>query len=255
MDEIIMFLGVIATLILLIILLNFRRITIFQFERGILYRRGKFIKILEPGSHWYYRPIHTIQKTDVRSQILPIPGQEVLSADNVGIKISLAGHFRIEDPYLAAVEVIDCHQAIYLELQVNLRDVIGEIPIEEFLSKRKEIGDQIFERSKEKLSQYGIALEGVSIKDMMFPGDLKRIFAQEVRARKEGLAALERARGESAALRNLANSASVLQKNPGLLQIRILHAIENSLGNTFFLGDLSEKETLAKLISKDKNQE
>jgi len=192
---------------------------------------------------------------DMRSRIIPIPGQEVLSSDNIGIRISLIGTYKIDDPVKATVEVIDYQQAIYLELQVNLRDIVGAIPIDEFLSKRQDIGNQIFERSKDNLSKFGILLEAVSIKDIMFPGDLKQIFAQVVNARNEGLAALERARGESAALRNLANSASVLEKNPGLLQLRTLQAIERSPGNIILSGDFFEMTAQAEITGKTKRKE
>jgi len=192
---------------------------------------------------------------DMRSRIIPIPGQEVLSSDNIGIRISLIGTYKIDDPVKATVEVIDYQQAIYLELQVNLRDIVGAIPIDEFLSKRQDIGNQILERSKDNLSKFGILLEAVSIKDIMFPGDLKQIFAQVVNARNEGLAALERARGESAALRNLANSASVLEKNPGLLQLRTLQAIERSPGNIILSGDFFEMTAQAEITGKSKRKE
>ena len=254
MDFLLYSLGFIAFLIFLYLLFSFRRITLFEFERGILFKRGKVHKTLGPGTHWYHSSIHQIQKVDVRSRVVQIPGQEVLSSDNIGIKISLVGHYKIEDPVKSIVEVVDYHQALYLELQVNLRDIVGAVPIDEFLSMRQDIGQQIFEKSKDSLSKFGVLLEDVSIKDIMFPGDLKQIFAQVVSARNEGLAALERARGESAALRNLANSASVLEKNPGLLQLRTLQAIEKSPGNIILSGDFFELAAQTKLAGKSKGK-
>jgi regulator of protease activity HflC (stomatin/prohibitin superfamily) len=168
----------------------------------------------------------------MRAQHVTIPGQEVLSADNVSIRISLAAGYKISDPYLAVNQVANYQEALYLLLQLNLRDVVGELPVEELLAKRNEISKKLFERSAEKASQIGLELQLVSIKDIMFPGELKNIFAQVVNAQKEGLAALERARGESAALRNLANAAKLLDENPNLWQLRLLKGLENSSGNT-----------------------
>lgn len=255
MDYLTASLAIIAFLIFLYLLLHVKRITIFEFERGILFKRGKYHKILEPGIHWYQTLSHKIHKRDMRSRVVQIPGQEVLSSDNIQVKLSLVGNYKIEDPVKSIIEVIDYHQAIYLELQVNLRDIVGAIPIEEFLSKRQDIGNQLLEKSKDSLSKYGVLLEAVSIKDIMFPGDLKQIFAQVVSAKNEGLAALERARGESAALRNLANSANVLEKNPGLLQLRTLQAIERSPGNIILSGDFFELAAQAELAGKEKRKE
>ncbi len=230
---------------------NLRKVLIYEYERGLLYKRGKYVRLLGPGKHWYLRSIHAIQKLDVRTRLVSISGQEVLSADNVSIKISLICSYKVEDPYRAVTEVESYIQAMYYELQITLRDLVGETSIEELLSKRKEIGGELLARTKEKVLDFGVALESVAIKDVMFPGDLKRIFAQVVNARMEGLAALERARGESAALRKLANTARLLDKNPGLLQLRLLQTLENGQGNTIILGNMAEGIPLKNLVAAD----
>lgn len=255
MNTVTLLIIIVIVLLIIFVLGNLRRIVIFEHQKGLLYRYGKFQKLLSPGQHWYFRAVHTIQRVDTRSHLVSIPGQEVLSADNVSIKVSLVANFKIGDPYRAISEVVDYFQAIYLELQVNLRDIVGEIPIDEFLSARQNVGEQLLERSKDSVLDFGIILESVSIKDIMFPGELKKIFAQVVNAQKEGLAALERARGESAALRNLANTAKLLEKNPGLLQLRILQAIDNNPGNTIILGDVSDITPKIKLLEGDKTDD
>jgi regulator of protease activity HflC (stomatin/prohibitin superfamily) len=212
--------------------MTLRRCVIFEHQRALVYNRGKFVAIWGPGEHWYFRSLYSIYKLDMRAQYVTIPGQEVLSADNVSIRISLAAGYKISDPYLAVNQVANYQEALYLLLQLNLRDIVGELPVEELLSKRNEISKTLFERSTEKASQIGLELQLVNIKDIMFPGELKNIFAQVVNAQKEGLAALERARGESAALRNLANAAKLLDENPNLWQLRLLKGLENSSGNT-----------------------
>ena len=98
------------------------------------------------------------------------------------------------------------------------------------------LGPRVLELCSEDLQSYGIELLAVDLKDIMFPGDLKRTFAQVVNARKEGQAALEKARGETAALRNLANAAGLMRDNPMLLQIRLMQQIGSSSGNTVVVG-------------------
>lgn len=242
-------------LIIIFLLWNTKKLVVYEFERGLLFVQGKYVRELGPGQHWYFRFIHSVTKVDIRTRFVSLQGQEILSSDNIGIKVSLVCKYKVKDPYRSVVEVENYQQAVYLELQTNLRDILGEISIDDFLAKRKELGEELLKRTSDKVSEYGVLLEAVSLKDIMFPGDLKNIFAQVVNARKEGLAALERARGESAVLRNLANTASLLEKNPALLQLRILQTLEKNPGNTIILGDISEGELQKKIGFSKKDKE
>jgi len=244
MDAITNLLVLVIVLIGIVILTsNIRQVTIFEHEHGLFYQNGKFKRLLSPGQHWYFPRIHTVPKVDIRARFVSIIGQELLTSDNVSIKISLAANYKIEDPYRAVNETANYQETLYLLLQLQLRDLVGATAIDDLLAKRKEIGDQLFENTKSKAAEIGLALISVGIKDIMFPGDLKNIFAQIVNARKEGLAALERARGESAALRNLANTAKLLENNPALLQLRLLQALGSKSGNTIVLKLPDDKES------------
>lgn len=213
-------------------LLMIRRCILLEYHRGLLYKNGKFIRVLQPGPHWYVKSVHNIVKVDVRTVCVTISGQEVLSLDNVGVKVSLAVRYRVSDPYLAINKVENYQEALYLLLQIHLRDIVGMFNVEELLAKRGEIGKLLFERSTSEAATLGIELLSAGIKDLMFPGELRSIFNQVINAKNEGLAALERARGESAALRCLANGAHVFDNNPNLLQLRLLQTLEKSSGNT-----------------------
>jgi len=232
MDNFIISVIIIGVLIGLGYLTLSRRTTIFEHQRGLLYRNGKFVAVLPPGRHTYFSSGAVVQIIDVREQFVTLPGQEVLTADNIGLKVSLAAGFKVTDPFLAFNQTASYQQALYLILQLNLRDVVGSMAVDDLLSKREEIGKLVFEKSARKAADLGLELSLVNIRDIMFPGELKNIFAQIVNARKEGLAALERARGESAALRNLANAAKLLDGNPNLRQLRLLQTLENKSGNT-----------------------
>lgn len=212
------------------------RITVFEYQRGLLYTDGIFRRVLTPGAYWCFTPRTTITRLDLRPRFVSISGQEVLSADNVGLKLSLAAKFQIVDPLKAAHNSDNYEAALYLELQLALRELVGAVKIDELLDKRQELSAQLFERAAPAIQALGLELLSVNVKDVMFPGDLKRIFAQVVKAQKEGLAALERARGESAALRNLANAARMLEQNPALMQLRLLQTVGDGSGNTVVLG-------------------
>ena len=215
-------------------------VVVFENERGVVYKQGKFHRILQPGGHWVYTFLEKVQKIDIRSRFITIPGQDVLSSDNIGVRVSVAVNFRVEDPFKALNSAFNYTESLYLILQLELRDLFGSTPIDELLAKRKDIGNALLEKSKEKAAELGLVLLSADIKDIMLPGDLKNIFAQIVNARNEGLAALERARGESASLRNLANTAKLLENNPALLQLRILQALESKSGNTIVLSTSPE---------------
>lgn len=209
-----------------------RRAVIYEYQRGLLFRNGKCVATLGPGMHYIFRPSTHLQVIDIRLIHVTLPGQEILSADNVGLKVSLAAGYKVADPYLAVTRVVKFSDALYLLLQMNLRDVVGSLAIDDLLVKREEIGKILLERSAHQAAEMGLELQFANIKDIMFPGELKNIFAQVVNARKEGLAALEKARGESAALRNLANAASLFENNPNLMQLRLLQSLEKNSGNT-----------------------
>ena len=217
----------------------FHKTTIMEYQRGLVYRQGKFIRTLEPGRYRIYHPNNTVITVDTRTKNIILQGQEMLSADNVGIRMSITISFNIADPYLAINKVIDYQDTLYQTVQLKLRDLVGAIEIEALLENRNELNKQLFALSKPAAEEIGLNLSLISIRDIMFPGDLRNIFAQVVNAKYEGLAALERARGEMAALRNLANGAKVLENNPALMQLRTLQALEKSSGNSivFTTGD------------------
>ncbi len=192
----------------------YRKVTIFEYQQGLLYKKGKFVEILEPGEYHLFGNSSHIIPVDTRLKTLTIPGQEVLSSDNMSIKVSLIVKYKVIDPDTAINKIEYYQDAFYSEIQLALREFISTKDIDSILEKRSEIENYIFNATKEKVKEYGTELDSVAVKDFMFPGDLKKIFAQVVNARKEGLAALEKARGESTALRNLANAAKLLESNP-----------------------------------------
>lgn len=210
----------------------FQKITVFEYERGLKYVRGKFVEVLSPGQYWTFIFNTTVIKIDIRSRFVTIPGQEVLSSDSVSLKVSLAAQYEVADPATAVNKIENYQEAAYVVLQLGLRDIIGSVKIDEFLENRNAYVKKLQELSFPKIEPLGLKLISVDIKDVMFPGELKKVFAQVVQAQKEALAILEKARGETAALRHLANAAQMVKDNPILMQLRMLQ----SSGNTIVWG-------------------
>ncbi len=248
MEYVLVFAVVIA--VILCFVLWFRRVTVFEYERGLKYVRGRFRAVLDPGNYWYMPFFASIRRVDARPRFVTITGQEVLSSDGVTLKASLAANYEITNPNVAINKVQDFEQALYLELQLALREIIGAVDIDTLLAGRDELSRKLMAATEAKATNLGLKLISVNLKDIMFPGKLKEIFAQVVNARKEGLAALEKARGETAALRNLANAAKMIETNPNLMQLRLVQALGASSGNTLNLG-MPAQSTPIPLAPKD----
>jgi regulator of protease activity HflC (stomatin/prohibitin superfamily) len=147
--------------------------------------------------------------------------------------------YKAVNPEQAENSAESYYDMLYASAQLALRTAVSRKSIEEILDKRGEISREVQEEIAEEAESIGLKVQLAEIKDVMFSGELKRIMNEVIKAKKEGQAALEKARGESAALRNLANAAKMLEGNPGLLNLRVLQAIanaSNASGNTFVMG-------------------
>lgn len=205
---------------------------------GLLYHKGKFVEILGPGRHIRWGRHYNWNALDLRKQSLTVAGQEVLSADNVGLKASLLLAYQVTEPAKAVHETQNWQGDLYNAAQIALRAVAGGATIEVLLGQRLDLGPQLLARVKAEAEKIGVNVLAVEIKDVSLPNDLKRAFADVLKAKQEGQAALERARGESASLRNLANAARVLEGNPALMNLRLMQSLTAAqhAGNTFVVG-------------------
>ncbi|PTL78706.1 slipin family protein [Vitiosangium sp. GDMCC 1.1324] len=205
----------------------------------LVYRQGRFVRVLEPGAHRMRRSGVTTQQVDMRQRSLTVPGQDVLSQEQVGLKVSTAVRFTVAEPAQALHRVQNFLEALYLSVQLALREEVARHPLEELVSGRLDLGQRMRERVAGEVRAFGLSVESVEVKDVMLPADLRRAFAESLKAKKEAQAMLEKARGESAALRNLANAARMVEQNPSLLNLRMLQTLDGASttpGNTFVLG-------------------
>ena len=223
---------VVVLLVVAFKLLPIKRVTVYEYQQGLKYTKGRYTATLGPGQYWILSAFTSVVQVDVRPEFLTIQGQDVLSMDGVTLKVSLAAEFQIADPNVAVNKNANAKTSLYLTLQMALREIVSKQKIDVLIENRAEIGSKLMELTSAKASQYGLKLISADVKDIMFPGEMKKAFAQVIKAQKEGQAALERARGETAALRSLANAARMMDDNPNLLQLRALQALADSSGNT-----------------------
>lgn len=234
MEQLIGPLFLIALLVIVAVLmwLFVRVVTVHDYERGLRYRSGRFSGLVDPGAHVVIRPLSEIRVIDGRPGFTTVEGQEVLTSDGVPVKVSLVARYVVGDPVAAVTNDQNFLRALHIELQLGLRDALATGTVDEILAARAKVGPAVMERSASALAKVGIEVLGVEVRDIMVPGELKRLFAGVVAARKEGEASLERVRAETAALRSLANAGRMIEDNPGLLQLRMLQQVGGSTGNT-----------------------
>ncbi len=237
----------IAIAIIAVVIFAIGLVQLFKFRRvflvpegyaGLLYYKGKFVEVLLAGQHIRWGRKFTLSVADLRKTSLVVAGQEILSADNVGLKASLLVTFQVSDPAKAAHETQNWQGDLYNVAQLALRKVVSGVAVEALLSQRLDVGAQLLALVQPEAAKIGITVHAVEVKDVMLPAELKRAFADVLKAKQEGQAALERARGESASLRNLANAARVLEGNPALMNLRLMQSLTTAqnAGNTLVLG-------------------
>ena len=222
------------------------RKVVHDYQVGLLYKNGKLKEALTAGAYWLNPLTSSLVIIDTRRVTTVVSGQEVTTQDNIGLKVSATISYQIEDAQKAVRNVQSYADELYFMVQLALREELSSQPIDALLENRQGVGELLTGRVAPQAQEIGLKLHSIQIRDFMFAGDLKRAFNEVLKARKEGEAMLERARGESAALRNLANAAKMLKDNPNLLPLRLLQAIETSKGHTFALD--------AKLLDVPKNE-
>jgi len=220
-------------------LYTFESRTIYQYEKGLRFFKGKFHSVLESGKYTFYKFNNFIVTVDMRKRIVSVPGQEILTSDNICLKLTISAVFEIAEPLTAHTAVENYHEYLYSLLHMNIRSITGAQTADELLSQRSGIAGRLLEMTKAQALEAGIRLIDSQVRDIVFPGELKSVFAKVVAARKDGEALIEKARGESAALRNLVNSAKLLDENPGLMQLRLIQALGQSSGHTVVLGGMA----------------
>lgn len=197
-----------------------------QYERGIVFTLGKFSSIRNPGLNIIIPIIQSMRKVDVRSTPVDVPKQEVITKDNVTVGVDAVVYFRVIDPAKAILETTNYTYATAQFAQAALRDVVGNVELDELLSKREEISVQIKTIVDSQTDQWGIDVENVKIQNIELPQDMKRAMAKQAEAERERRAVIINAEGEKSAAQQVAEAAAMLAKTPGGVTIRTLQTLE-----------------------------
>ncbi len=212
---------VIAALVILYILNAIKILR--EYERGVIFRLGRVLtKPKGPGLIFVFPPIDRMVRVSLRIVVMDIPPQDVITKDNVSVKVNAVVYFRVMDPQKAVLEVQDYLFATSQLAQTTLRSVLGEVELDELLSEREKLNLQLQEIIDKHTDPWGIKVQLVEMKHVDLPENMVRAIAKQAEAERERRAKVIHAEGEFQAADNLTAAADVLSRNPQALQLRFL---------------------------------
>ena len=211
-------------LVLVIIALSAIRV-VQQYERGVIFVLGRLIGAKGPGLFLVPPFISRMSKVDLRIVTLTVPPQEVITRDNVTIRVTAVLYFYVVDPIAAVVNVVDFNQATSQIGQTTLRNVLGQSELDELLAERKKINRDLQEIIDEQTERWGVKVTAVEIKDVELPATMQRAMAKQAEAEREKRAKVIHAQGELQASTQLAQAAEVIGSQPAALQLRYLQTL------------------------------
>lgn len=198
-----------------------------QYERGVVLTLGRFTGIRNPGLRIVVPIFQTIRKVDVRSTPIDVPQQEIITRDNVTVKVDAVVYFRVIDAPKAVLETVNYTYATSQFAQAALRDVTGNVELDELLSKRDAISQQIKDIVDAETEKWGIDVENIKIQSIELPQDMKRAMARQAEAEREKRAKIIVAEGEQLSAAKLGEAADIIQAHPIALQLRNLQVLND----------------------------
>ena len=202
--------------------------TINRYHVGVLFYDGKYVETLPPGVYAFWKKTKSalVTEVDMREQLFDITGQEIMTADKVSLRLNAGVSYRIVDAPKCLASVADVQQAIYKEVQLILRAVVGTRELDVFLTDKDSVANETAGKLRERIADWGIELISVGIRDIILPGEMKNLLNKVTEAKKAAEANLVVRREETAAMRSQANTAKILEGNPTLMRLRELEVIE-----------------------------
>jgi regulator of protease activity HflC (stomatin/prohibitin superfamily) len=209
-----------------------------QWEKAVVFRMGKFSSIKGPGLFFIIPLVDQARFIDTRVLTMDIPTQQVITKDNVPVRINGVLFFQVRKVDDAIIKVQDYRYAISQYAQTSLRDVIGQMTLDQLLGEREEIGKAIEANVEKDTEEWGLEVKGIRIQDIDMPEDLKRMMSRQASAEREKRATITKAEGDRDAAMNLAAAARTMAESPGAMQLRTLQSIDGlgpSASNTVVL--------------------
>lgn len=211
--------------VVVILLISIRQVN--QYERGVRFTLGKFTSLVNPGWRLVLPIIQSMRKVDIRTKAVEVPYQDAITKDNVSCKINAVIYYRIADAGKSVIEVENVWNAVSQLAQTTMRNIAGELSLDELLSERDQASARIKELIATHTSSWGVEVLGCELKDIALPEEMKRTIGKQAEAEREKRAVIINSEGEVIAADNLRKAAEILASSPGALHLRTLNTIND----------------------------
>ncbi|MBT4375965.1 slipin family protein [archaeon] len=229
--------GYIIGAIVLIILSGLKVVK--EYERGVKFTLGKFSGMMVPGLRLVVPVIQSWKRVDIRVKAVDVPNQESITKDNITVGINAVIYYKVADSKKVIIEVENYNYAVSQLAQTTMRNIVGEVELDELLSNRDDISERIREIVDKATDPWGIKVDSVELKDITLAEDMKRVIGRQAEAEREKRSVIIKAEGEVIASTNMAKAATTLAKAPGALHLRTLQTLNDlssDKSNTIVMG-------------------
>jgi regulator of protease activity HflC (stomatin/prohibitin superfamily) len=221
-------LGAFSPLIIILIIFILTGLKIVkEYERGVKFTLGKYAGMMQPGLRLIIPIVQSWERVDLRVKAVDVPDQDCITKDNVSVRVNAVLYFKVSDASKAILSVENYFYATSQLSQTTMRDIVGEVTLDELLNKRDQISKRIQQLVDKASDPWGIKVESVDLKHVELPENMKRTMAKEAESEREKRAVIIKAQGEVLAANNMAKAASTLAKSPGALHLRTLQSIND----------------------------
>lgn len=210
-------------IIVIILLASIKQVN--EYERGIKFTLGKYSKTMNPGWNLVFPIFQSFKKVDIRTKAVDVPEQDAITKDNVSVRINAVIYYKVFDASKAVLEVENFYFAVGQLAQTTMRNAVGSVSLDELLSEREKISEEICKVIDKATDPWGIKVENVELKDVSLPEEMKRVIARVAEAEREKEAVITKAKGEVEASNNLAKAAEIMATTPGAMHLRTLSTL------------------------------
>jgi len=217
--------GFLIFIAIVILLISIRQVN--QYENGVKFTLGKFSGIMQPGWNLVFPIFQSYKKVDMRVKAVDVPDQEAITRDNISVRVNAVIYYKIRSAEQAILQVEDFYYAVSQLAQTTMRNAVGQVELDELLSKRDKVSEDIRDIIDKASDPWGISVDNLELKDITLPEEMKRVIGKQAEAEREKRAVIIKAEGEVAAANNMAKAAEVLASSNGALHLRTLQSIND----------------------------
>lgn len=217
--------GYLIVVVIILFFCTLRQVN--QYQRGVKFTMGRYSSLVNPGWRVVIPVFQSMRKIDMRLKAVEVPAQDAITKDNVTVKVTAVIYYKVVDAAKSVMEVENIFWAVSQLAQTTMRNVVGEVSLNDLLSQRAQLSDRIEQLVEEQTSGWGVEVTSTELKDINLPPDMIRTIAKTAEAERERQAVIINSEGEVVAAQNLAKAAELLAGHPGALHLRTLNSIND----------------------------